>query len=182
MEKDTVVYIHRRNDTGEVFYVGIGNEKRPYKKERRTKHWKSIVNKHGYTIEILKTDLTWEEACEEEINLIKLYGRKDLGLGTLVNMTDGGEGCNGFKHSEETKKKISREGSIHTEKTKEIMSINRKGQKNINSKLTKEDILWIRNNHIPKSRIFGSKALSKKFNVSYTCIQKIVYKKTWTHI
>jgi hypothetical protein len=35
--------------------------------------------------------LTWEQACEKEIEFIKLYGRIDLGTGCLANLTDGGD-------------------------------------------------------------------------------------------
>jgi hypothetical protein len=36
--------------------------------------------------------LSWEEACEKEIELIEMYGRRKLGEGTLVNLTEGGQG------------------------------------------------------------------------------------------
>ena len=91
-----VVYIHRKETNNEIFYVGIGaNEKRPYQKHKshRNKWWLNIVNKHGRTVEILEKDLTIEEARESEMALIELIGRKDLGLGPLVNLTDGGEGA-----------------------------------------------------------------------------------------
>ena len=87
-----VVYRHIRLDKNEVFYIGIGNEKRPYTKKSRNKYWHNIVNKTEYRVDILFDDLSWEEACEKETEFIKLYGRKDLGKGTLVNMSDGG-GC-----------------------------------------------------------------------------------------
>jgi len=102
-----VVYKHIRNDTNEVFYIGIGNEKRPYNKIDRNKYWHNIVNKVGYEIEILQENLSWEDACKVEINLIKKYGRKDIGNGLLVNMTDGGEGFTGT-HTINTKEKISK--------------------------------------------------------------------------
>jgi hypothetical protein len=47
-----------------------------------------------------------DTAMREEVRLIKLYGRKDLNLGSLYNMTDGGEGSSGWKPSEITKKRI----------------------------------------------------------------------------
>jgi hypothetical protein len=101
------LYRHIRLDKQEVFYVGIGSDEkyeRAYSKDSRTQYWRSI-SKLGYEVEIVLDDLTWEEACEKEKEFIKLYGRKDLKEGTLVNMTDGGEGTVGFKHSEETKVK-----------------------------------------------------------------------------
>lgn len=88
-----IVYRHIRLDTNEVFYIGIGHDiSRAFSKQSRNRYWKSITNLTPYTTEVIFECLTWDEACKKEIELIKLYGRKDLGLGTLVNMTDGGEG------------------------------------------------------------------------------------------
>lgn len=101
------LYRHIRLDKQEVFYIGIGSDEnysRANNKISRTKHWKNIA-KGGYEVEIMLDDLTWEEACEKEVEFIKLYGRKDLKEGTLVNKTFGGEGTLGYKHSEETKEK-----------------------------------------------------------------------------
>lgn len=128
MKKDTLVYFHKRKDTGEVFYVGIGDKKRPKSKRYRNQYWHNIVNKVGYTIEIIHTDLTWEDASKIEIDYIKQFGRADLGLGNLVNMTDGGEGNN--NPSEEARKKMSVAnlgkkhflGKKHTKETKKLMS------------------------------------------------------------
>lgn len=89
-----VVYRHRRLDTNEIFYVGIGKtKKRAYSKHQRNPHWYNIVNKTDYSVEIIAEVDTWELACELEQLLIQEYGRKDLGLGSLVNMTDGGDGA-----------------------------------------------------------------------------------------
>ena len=90
-----VVYIHRKETNNEIFYVGIGStKKRAYEshKSLRSTWWTKTVNKHGRTVEILEDDISVEEAIESEISLIELIGRKDMGLGSLVNMTDGGEG------------------------------------------------------------------------------------------
>lgn len=103
-----VLYRHIRLDKNEPFYIGIGkNEHRAYSKISRNKHWHNIIKK-GYEVEIILDDLTWEEACEKEKEFIALYGRKDLGNGSLCNWTDGGEGSLNCKHSEESKQKISR--------------------------------------------------------------------------
>ena len=103
------VYRHIRLDKNEPFYIGIGSDnegfyKRAYSKKNRNSHWKNII-KYGYEVEIILDDLTWEKACTKEIEFIKLYGRKDLGKGTLVNMTDGGDGL--INASADTIKKIS---------------------------------------------------------------------------
>jgi hypothetical protein len=97
-----IVYQHRRSDTNEIFYIGIGKTiKRAYQKEARNVIWKAITNKCSYIIEILFENLTWEQACEKERDLIKGYGRRDLGLGSLVNMTSGGDGAIGRVDSAE---------------------------------------------------------------------------------
>lgn len=88
-----IVYEHRRNDTNEVFYIGIGKDSyRIGRKANRNKYWHNIVNKYGYTKNILYKNISWNEAIQKEIELISKYGRKDLGTGCLVNMTRGGEG------------------------------------------------------------------------------------------
>jgi len=104
-----IVYQHRRNDTNDIFYIGIGdgNRDRHKSKSGRNKHWKNIVNKYGYTIELLFTDVTIEEARQIEMYLIKYYGRADLGLGNLVNMTDGGELNTGLVQSDYNKQQAS---------------------------------------------------------------------------
>jgi hypothetical protein len=101
-----VVYQHIRKDTNEVFYVGIGKEeKRAYSKYCRNSHWRNIVNKTGYYVEIIYSDLPWELACNMEQYLIESYGRIDLKTATLCNLTDGGEGSKNI--SIESKLKMS---------------------------------------------------------------------------
>ena len=106
------LYRHIRLDKNEVFYIGVGSDndgyyKRAKSNKYRNNYWHNIVNKTSYEIEILFDDLDKVKAIEKEIEFISLYGRKDLNNGTLVNLTDGGEGLNGFRHSEQAKQKIS---------------------------------------------------------------------------
>ena len=104
----SIVYRHIRLDENEPFYIGIGKTIiRANSHYKRSKLWKRIVNKYGYNVEILFEDLTWEQACEKEKEFITLYGRKDLNTGTLVNLTEGGEGSVGYKHTKESLLKIS---------------------------------------------------------------------------
>ena len=94
MEKNSYIYQHLKPNGG-VFYIGIGRSKkykRAFSKYKRSTFWKQVVEKHGYEVQILKSSLTWDEACELEKILISYYGRRDLGKGTLVNLTDGGDG------------------------------------------------------------------------------------------
>jgi hypothetical protein len=140
-----VVYEHLRNDTNEVFYVGIGKkEKRAFIKNKRTKYWKNIVNKVGYSVNIIHKDIDWEEAKNIEKYLIKEYGRKDLGKGNLVNMTDGGDGTLGFIISEERRQKFIEInkgnflGKTHSEENRQKMSERNKGNTNMLGKTHSE--------------------------------------------
>jgi len=108
------VYKHMRLDNNEIFYVGIGSDNkgkfiRAHSKKGRSKFWKSITKNIKYEVQIVCNDITWEEACEKERELIKQYGRRDLNTGTLCNLTDGGDGINGYVHTKERLLKLSDE-------------------------------------------------------------------------
>lgn len=104
-----VVYQHRRKDTGEVFYIGIGkSERRAYDKTRRYKPWKDFVKNHEYEVEITHKDIILEEAASIEKYLIAFYGRRDLGQGPLVNMTDGGEGVKNLSKESRSKMAVNK--------------------------------------------------------------------------
>jgi hypothetical protein len=129
-----VVYKHVRLDKNEPFYIGIGNLQRAYTKRSRNKYWKHIVKSVPYKVEILFEELSLEEACLKEIELIKFYGRKDLGTGILVNMTDGGDlppSHMGKVRSDEFRKKCSesKKGKKLSEEHKKNLSISHKGFK-----------------------------------------------------
>lgn len=130
-----LVYIHRRLDNKDIFYIGIGkNESRINSKRNRNKYWGNIVNKYGYESYIFINNITWAQACNLERYLINFYGRKDLGNGNLVNMTDGGDGNNNIIISENTRLKLSANnnkywlGKSHSKETKDKISKNRKGK------------------------------------------------------
>jgi hypothetical protein len=129
-----IVYEHLRNDTNELFYVGIGKfEKRAFSKQgRNNPHWHNIAKKVGYTVNIIHSDIDWEEAKNIEKSLIKKYGRLNLGTGILVNMTDGGDGVVGLKYPEEARQKISEamKGKPKSEEHKNKLSEGAKGRLN----------------------------------------------------
>lgn len=130
-----IVYRHRRLDDDSVFYVGIGNKKRPYIKSKRNSYWKNIVKKHGYYVEILFENLEIEDAIELEVFLISLYGRKDNNTGVLCNLTDGGEGTVNITESVRRKISESRKGVrslpidyVRTKEHCEKISLSKKGK------------------------------------------------------
>jgi hypothetical protein len=57
-----------------------------------------------------------------------------------------------------------------------------KGESNGKSKLTEEQVKWIRQNYIPRHPEFGTRALGRKFNVKHSIISNIINNKRWRHI
>lgn len=109
------VYKHLRKDTREVFYVGKGEGNRHKSKIGRNPYWKNIVEKHGLIIEIIEYFDAEKLAFEAEARLIASIGRKDLGKGPLVNMSDGGEGASGAVRTLEQRKTYSEKTWMRTE-------------------------------------------------------------------
>lgn len=102
----THVYIDRK-PSGEPFYVGVGNSRR-VKSFRRNAFHENTTNKYpDWTRTVIETS-TWAKCVELEKFLISEIGRRDLGLGSLVNLTDGGDGSPGVICSEEAKLKRSK--------------------------------------------------------------------------
>lgn len=91
---------------GTTFYVGKGNANRVSSKERNKWH-AAICKKHPNWTRVVVFEGTEEECHAEEIRLISLHGRRDQKLGTLVNLTNGGEGATGVVRDEITLAKMS---------------------------------------------------------------------------
>lgn len=94
---------------GYPFYVGKGTGTRASSNSSRNKHWHSVNNKYGRLTVFIKSGLTNEQACELEIETIKM-----IGLENLTNKSLGGDkGALGFRHSEEWKSKQSERSKAH---------------------------------------------------------------------
>src|ERR1019366_7352218 len=93
-------YLWLRED-GTPDYVGKGIGRRVYRRHR--------VGEPPSQDRILVQEFPSEaDALAAEAFLISYYGREDLGLGCLLNLTDGGEsGPCGYKASAETRRKMS---------------------------------------------------------------------------
>jgi hypothetical protein len=123
-----VVYIHKRPDNNDIFYVGIGNDvKRAYNTINRNDYWKRKYNKYGLKVDIISENLSLDAAREMEKFLIA-----SIGVENLCNMTLGGEGAFGLKHTEKTKTKLKElltsysVGRVHDKETREKISRTRK--------------------------------------------------------
>lgn len=111
------LYRHIRKDKNEPFYIGIGKKKntgagtfksvyeRAVNKSSRNRHWKGVAAITDVEVEILLESNDLSFIYEKEKEFIKLYGRRDLKTGSLVNLTDGGEGAEN-KSPESIKKQL----------------------------------------------------------------------------
>lgn len=54
-----------------------------------------------------------------------------------------------------------------------------RGEDNHLSKLTQENVKYIRDNYIPRDKRFGTRALGRKFNVDHTTIMSVLKYETW---
>lgn len=143
--KKYYLYVHYRQDKSEAFYIGIGTKCRNkdynramcYKK--RSEFWKKVCNKTRYNVMIISESDNKQEIIDQEVNYIKLLGKKKDKKGTLVNITDGGEGMTGHKivWTEDMKNKIreANKKRIVSDSTREKLRIALKNRGVINKKL-----------------------------------------------
>jgi len=91
------------NGTGDRITLSSNDRESPFKINKIRK----IKDNGGEVIKKkIFENLENLESLDIEKRLIKLIGRRDRGLGTLVNQTDGGDGRLTSPHSEETKDKL----------------------------------------------------------------------------
>lgn len=116
------LYRHIRLDKNIPFYIGIGTIYKDWHKTKsfkvvfnraysldRNDIWNNIVlkNNNKYKVEIIECNDDYEYIKEKEKFFINLYGRKKEG-GILSNLTVGGDGSLGYRHTEKSKLKMSK--------------------------------------------------------------------------
>jgi len=126
------VYEHWRPDRDECFYVGKGKSKRANDMRQRNRFHKFIQQKLAkaglcVVVRLVETDLSESQAFDLERERIAFW-RADGA--DLANLTDGGEGPSGRKHTEEWKRQNSErmKGRVASEET--IALLSRKAKEN----------------------------------------------------
>lgn len=133
--------------TNEIRYIGrtvqtltnrLKKHLKANDKSYRVNWIKSLANE-GLTplIELICETNTFEDCCELEQFYIKKY--KNIGC-NLINMTDGGDGSIGFKHSEETIKKLKIIASNRVKNKNYINTLKELGNKQWENKTQKEKL------------------------------------------
>lgn len=120
INRKTYIGQHKYNNLNDN-YMGSGTNLRRAKKKYGIENFKKEIlvfniSKKEYADILEKTFITAE--------------RKRVGAGNCYNITDGGKGCEGIKHSEEAKKKMSdaKKGKKHSEEHKQKLSETHKGK------------------------------------------------------
>jgi NUMOD3 motif len=109
LKMDFYVYVLFHPTRGTPCYVGKGRGRRTEDQSRRptNSYLKSIIEKTHLPLICIKIrdGLSESDAFDLEVIFIAAIGRRKHG-GTLANMTDGGEGITGARHTDESKGKI----------------------------------------------------------------------------
>lgn len=106
-------YIYYDTLREEPIYIGKGKDNRAWQHLKSTKacefihRIKKMIKANNPPKISIYAGLDNELACLVEMELIHQYGRKDLGKGPLLNLTNGGEGTPGRILSIATREKIS---------------------------------------------------------------------------
>lgn len=127
--KEFYVYQHKIPATGEIFYIGKGKGNRAFSKIRN-KYWHKIIGKHKFVVELVKENMTEQDAFNLEESLIKSHNPR-------ANICLGGGGVSGYKHGPEQLEKLSKNakgknnafyGRTHSKESKRKISEANKGK------------------------------------------------------
>lgn len=102
------VYIHKckhGEKAGHIFYVGKGKGNRSLSMHSRNPKWASFALKYGREIIHVQEGMSEGDAFLLEMWLIAKLRHEGV---NLSNLTDGGDGVSGYRHTDETKGKLSR--------------------------------------------------------------------------
>lgn len=136
-------------------------------------HIHNAINKYGeenFSINIFKSKKvkSEKELFEDEKFFIKTF--KENGV-KLYNLSDGGEGPSGFRHSEEVKKTISL-------KSKEVWANTEYKEGHSNTVLTRQQALCVKNLYEERKK---PKEISDELGISISSVYHILLGKHWSN-
>ncbi len=109
------VYEHWRTDKNECFYVGKGQIYKGKPWRARDMSYRNNIHKSITAqlralhiqpeVRIIFSSSSEREAYDKEISTIKMW--RESGNPLLANLTNGGSGYSGWKHTDESRRKIS---------------------------------------------------------------------------
>ena len=140
METNYKVYVHISPNGKRYYGITKQEPKKRWqngKKYGNNDHFTNAINYYGwdnFDHIVIARGLTEEEAKWLEIELIREFDTTNRDKG--YNITKGGEGTNGYKHTEETRKNISKihKGKTLSDETRKKLSESHKGKNNPSAK------------------------------------------------
>jgi hypothetical protein len=129
------VYEHWRPDTGACFYVGKGSGRRAYDMRRgRNRHHKFIQEKLAGLGMAVEVRLVAERLLEGDalaLEIERIASHRKAGV-ALANVSAGGEGPSGRRHTEDEKRRVSAKlkGRVVSASTRAKLSAAAMGNKN----------------------------------------------------
>jgi group I intron endonuclease len=170
-------YAHILEEEHLPFYIGLGTQvKKSRKYERalsisgRNKDWWEKVKNKKYYVIICTSSNDYKLIKDHEIDCILELGKVKEG-GFLVNITDGGEGCKGYRHTQEHINKLKEIykgennpmfGKIVTLETRLRMSKSQKGR--THSEETKLKLSTKAKNRTYKGKVGKEHPKARKIN------------------
>jgi hypothetical protein len=198
------VYVDRREDDQEPFYVGKGRLNRTHDFKRRNHLWRDIASKHGIKREIVLETLDEQLALDEEIRLIFKLKTRDYFGG--ANMCDGGKGPPGYRHTksirevlsvmsrnrlrmpEERRKASEKFLAMWQENRAKLMMTHARGVTHGRSRLIEADVIRVRAAYAQLDKsVRGAIAdfyrrWSQELHVTSENLFRIVHRKSWQHL
>jgi len=179
------IYAYLRLD-GTPYYIGKGRGKRAYKPHIR-KRSRRIGLPSPDRIKILDYFEKEEDAFNEEMRLIKHYGRKDKGNGILRNLTWGGEGGSQYLTEEEAREAKSKTDKRYKELNKEKLLEYAKKYNELNKEKKREqNRKWREENKERKAEYRrANKEKTSEYNKKYRELNKekiSEYNKKWREL
>lgn len=74
-DKNYCVYVHKNLTDGDIFYVGSGRLKRASEKSQRGTKWKQATKEHGFSYEVIKSNLSKKDSLIQERILYEEYSK-----------------------------------------------------------------------------------------------------------
>jgi len=160
--KDTDYYI---TETGEAFSKKSGELKKLNPGVSKLGYHRIGISSNG----IMKSMLV--HRMVGELFIPNPYNKPE------INHIDGNKDNNHYLNLEWNTRKENVQHAFDTGLQKGL-----KGEQHGYSKLTEDNVKWIRENYIPHNREFSSRALGRKFGVSQGQIHHIIKNEYWNHI
>ena len=170
---ECLVYEHLRG--GVVFYVGLGKPGRQTDKVNGRSHfhlgvWNSSEKEGTLEIRVVFRG-SREECVVEEKRLIRLYGKRCDGTGTLTNFTDGGDGGNtvtpenreGRRRKTSESLRVLYEETDFREKVSNGMKNSQKVKDNCRTTLKDPEVRERHRRNVQKKEKFTQKELDEKY-------------------